>query len=117
MSTSAPDTQAPAPGGLTADEASFLGQVLTANANWSASIHNAALDGQERASNEWAERYLSLASLLDHLLSTATWDERETELFRRLGYLAESQGHLPSSAADQLDRYRDRLEMRAEEGK
>lgn len=111
---------------LTTDESStgplngvdneFLVSILTANANWSASIHNAALDGQERASNEWAGRYLQLVRSLGFLLGDLPKWEYESELFDRVDALLGDQGFWPSSAQDQILRYRERLEKeKAEE--
>lgn len=101
--------------GLSAGEADFLGQILTANANWSASIHNAALDGQERASNEWAQRYLNLSTALEHVLDTVQWQERDTMLFDRLARISDRQGFYPGLATDQIERYRERLESEKRE--
>lgn len=88
----------------------FLVNILTANANWSASIHNAALDGQERASNEWAGRYLQLVRSLGILLGDLPKWEYESELYDRVDELLGDQGFWPSSAEDQILRYRERLE-------
>lgn len=94
----------------------FLVNILTANANWSASIHNAALDGQEHASNEWAARYALLAARIELLLdSTDRWEE-ETVLYARLGVIASEQGFWPSSASEQVARYRERLDERKAAG-
>jgi len=110
VSASAPDRP-----GLDGDQVAFLGRVLSANARWSASIHNAALDGQERASNEWAQRYLNLAAALDGILRHANWRETETDLYDRLARLSERQGFYPGLAAEQLEQYRERKEREAAE--
>lgn len=98
------------PHDLTGDQTRFIAELLGQNARWSASIHNAALDGQERASNEWAGRYLQLVRRLCFLLGDATKWDRETELFDRLDDIVGDQSFWPESAHDQLKRYRERLE-------
>lgn len=98
------------PNALTGEQVGFVADLLSANARWSASIHTAALDGQERASNEWAARYLRLVQRIGLLLEEVPLDETETLLFDRLAIILDGQGHYPHSAQDQLDRYRERLE-------
>jgi len=113
-----PDTDAPIKKGLTGDQVEFLGQVLTANASWSASIHELALDGQERTAAEWAERYSKLAHRLDFILRDAHKWDRETELFDRLCNTLDAQGFYPEFADESVARYRERLaEREAEKAK
>lgn len=99
----------PAKTGLNAEEVDFVASLLTANASWSASIHNAALDGQERASNQWAARYLRLVEHLDTILLTTTNFERDTFLYDRLRDALGSQSFYPAHAGEQIERYRERL--------
>lgn len=114
MSASAPDLTAGAleedPGALSGDQARFIADLLGANARWSASIHTAALDGQERSSNEWASRYLRLIQRLDQLLRTTAHYEMKTELFDQLENLVAAQSFWPEHAAEQIERYHQRLE-------
>jgi len=118
VSTSAPETTAEEtddPGALSGDQARFIAEILGANARWSAGIHNAALDGQERASNEWAGRYLQLVQALDYLMADAAKWDRETDLFADLGDILSDQGYLPGSARSQLEHYQETLEKRKAE--
>lgn len=110
MSASAPERD-----GLNGDQVKFIADILGQNARWSASIHNAALDGQERASNEWAQRYLNLVSRLEGIVLTAGKWDRGTELFERLGNVLDAQGFYPDLASDQLEAYRERLAREAVE--
>lgn len=112
MSVSAPEVEeGPTllPGASTEDS-EFLVSIFAANANWSAGIHNAALDGQERASNEWAERYSRLARRLEMLLLTAGKWDRDTELFEELAILCDAQSFWPGHAEEQVECYRERIE-------
>lgn len=114
MSASAPDVEAPAedPGALTGDQARFVASLLGQNARWSASIHNAALDGQERASNEWAARYLALVQSLEFAFLALPVYERESILGERIDGILGAQSFYPDHAAEQIERYRARLEKR-----
>lgn len=107
MSTSAPEND---PHALSGDQTRFIAELLGANARWSSAIHNAALDGQERASNEWAARYIQLVDDLGFMLAETMKWERDTELYNRLGEALDEQGWWPSSAREQLAAYRERLE-------
>ena len=100
-------------GSMSGENVAFLTSLLAANASWSASIHNAALDGQERASNEWAARYLSLVKRVENLARRA-WRLTPTELSEELNYIAQSQGFYPDLAGDQLNRYRERQQAEKE---
>jgi hypothetical protein len=119
LSTVDIDTEPVETPGLSGDEVSFVAQILAANARWSASIHTAALDGQERASNEWAARYLDLVSALESVLMTTKGWELDTVLYERLGRIVDRQSFWPDHAHEQIERYRERLRKeRAEaEGK
>ena len=105
----------PVKDGLTGAELNFVGQLLTTNAAWSADIHNRALDGQERASNEWAQRYLNLVIGLERILDTTKGWERDTRLFERLNRTSAMQSFYPHQAAEQIARYEERLERRNQE--
>lgn len=116
MSASAPEAPVTGdPGALTGDQARFIADLLGANARWSASIHAAALDGQERQSNDWAARYLRLVNRLEFLLGDVPLHEKETTLFERLDAILDQQSFYPDSAAEQIERYRENLERRKAE--
>lgn len=103
------------PHDLTGDQTRFIAELLGQNARWSAAIHTAALDGQERASNEWAGRYLQLVRALDYVMADAAKWDRETDLYADLDEILGDQGYLPGSARDQLEHYRETLEKRKAE--
>jgi hypothetical protein len=101
--------------GLTGEQVDFLGKVLGANAAWSAGIHEAALDGQERQAAEWAQRYVALHWQLRHVLGKVPAYERETELFTALADVVDDTVWWAEHAGDAVAHHFERTQRRKAE--
>lgn len=110
-----PVDDVPREDGLTGEDTKFLGQVLAANASWSAAIHEAALDGQERQAAEWADRYQRLHGSLERILCRAPLFLRDTVLYNELCSLAADTGFLADLAGERVQSWGERALTRAAE--
>lgn len=107
----------PTQDGLEGEQVDFLAKVLGANAAWSAAIHEAALDGQERDAAQWAQRYVALHWQIRHALRKARAYERETEMFTALADIVDDTAwwaeHAEGTIAHHFERTRRRQAERA----